>query len=264
MNKRPDILTASIATSVRCDDAAHTPEPTPSFPLPFWAPAIQDEIEATLSDPAFPCVFAREAMMRGAIQFCWAGSSDEQADRTAIADSLKAYLEYCTSLPPLESLLETLAVVFKPITPALSLQQYHQQAWDILQDLHDHDSQPWPADIPSDPDNPLWSFCFAGTPVFVNVSAPGHVARRSRNLCRSLVLVMQPRSNFDLVAGKDHPNGEQVREQIRKRMAMYDQVDSPSELGTYGDSANREWHQYVLRESNDPPTGKCPLSIRKG
>lgn len=260
MNDRPDISTTANATPARRKDGTHSDQSA----MPSWAKPVHDEIRVTLSDPAFPCVFAREAMFRGAIQFCWAGSPDEAEAQTSIAESLEKYLQHCASIPPLGSLLETLAIVFKPAEPTLPLDQYHQQAWSALQALHDHDAQPWPADMPTDPENPMWSFCFAGTPIFVNVSAPSHVVRRSRNLCRSLVLIMQPRANFDLVAGKDHPNGHQVREQIRKRMATYDHLDSPTELGTYGDAANREWHQYVLRESNDKPAGGCPLSIRKG
>ncbi len=227
-----------------------------------WVNSVQSEIGRTLADPAFPCVFAREAWRRGAIQFHFCDSTDDEDELFAVGGALEHYLRFCDSLPPDQSLLETFAVVFKPITPALPLEQYHQQAWRVLQYFHDHDSYDWPTDIPIDPDHPNWSFCFAGTPVFVNVSAPGHRIRRSRNLCRSLVLVMQPRSNFDLVAGINHPNGEAVREQIRQRMADYDQLESPTELGTYGDPANREWHQYVLREANVVPTGRCPLNIR--
>lgn len=231
--------------------------------IPLWSDHVYQEIKTTLSNPDFPCVFAKEAMKRDAISFCWLDNSNVQVDRPTAAKAIGTYLDRCSSLPPIESLLETLLIVFKPTNEIQSLDSYHKQAWAFLQWLNDHDEKAWPADIPTDPNDPLWSFCFAGVPLFVNVSAPAHAVRRSRNLCSALTLVIQPRANFDLVAGHDHPKGELVREQIRRRMDAFDLIDSPEELGTYGKSENREWHQYVLKESNEPRQDKCPLNISR-
>src|SRR5262249_11741503 len=148
----------------------------------------------------------------------------------------------------------------KPETRLLTVEEYHTQAWGILQHLHDNDPAAWPASVPTDPDHPLWSFCFDGVPLFANFSNPGHKCRKSRNLGRSLALVVQPRQGFDLVAGND-PEGQKVRELIRSRIASYDSVPVARELATYGDPDACEWRQYGLPDDDGTIFNTCPLNF---
>jgi FPC/CPF motif-containing protein YcgG len=138
---------------------------------------------------------------------------------------------------------------------------YHRQAWGVLQYLHHNDPHPWPPDLTTDPDDPLWSFCFAGVPLFINVSCPAHRRRQSRNLGPSLVLVLQPRHGFDGVGGA-HVKGDEVRKKIRALIEQFDGQPAAPELGTYSRTENREWWQYALLEGNGPRTDRCPLRIR--
>ena len=150
--------------------------------------------------------------------------------------------------------------IAKPID--MDVKTYHDQAWNVLQYLHDHDPKPWPTAIPTDPNDALWSFCFDGEPLFINISSPAHALRSSRNLGDGLALVIQPRVNFDHVAGLQSPGGEEIRQRIRQRMHAYDGQPHPTDLGTYGQSDNIEWKQYALNETNTPTQNTCPLKIQ--
>lgn len=232
--------------------------------VPAWATPLWRQLSERLSDGGFPCIFAKGAFERRAIWFCFAEESQSEAGLARIRAGVAAYLRAVPPTPRCVSELTVLLVMVRPGDGAKTLEADHREAWSILQSLHDHDASPWPEEIPTAPEEPLWSFCFAGVALFVNISSPGHAQRRSRNLGDALTLVIQPRANFDLVAGLDTPGGRAVRQLIRDRMKQYDGVDSPKQLGTYGLAENREWRQYALKDGIDegePP--RCPLRIRR-
>jgi FPC/CPF motif-containing protein YcgG len=156
-----------------------------------------------------------------------------------------------------------LLVIVKPCYPTLSLREYRDQAWAMFQYLHDHDPEPWLADVPTDPDRGDWTLCFGGIQLFANVSDPAHRIHTSRNLGDSLVFAMQPRTNFDLVGG-NHPKGRQVRKEIRARTERYEGQPVSSHLGVYGTSENREWLQMATKDGeadHDFPE-VCPFKFR--
>jgi len=72
---------------------------------------------------------------------------------------------------------------------------------------------------------------------------------------------MQPRTNFDLVAGNTD-RGHRVREQIRRRVESYESQPHSKDLGFFGSPENREWRQYAVREGEEPFPQSCPLKIR--
>ncbi|CAG2181733.1 unnamed protein product, partial [Oppiella nova] len=37
---------------------------------------------------------------------------------------------------------------------------YEQSFWNLLSEMRTLDTQSWPADIPEDPENPLWEYCY--------------------------------------------------------------------------------------------------------
>ncbi len=227
--------------------------------IPPWGLGIYKQIASRLEDPHFPCLFARQAHQRRSLWYLFADSFDEQ-DLYLVHKGLTAYLVLNRRADDAQSTWMALVVCFAPQSESLSLKWYHERAWTVLQFLHEHDPAPWPTDTPANPADPLWSFCFGGEQMFVNISAPAHRRRRSRCLGDSLTLVIQPRRNFDRVAG-DSPRGHRIREQIRRRMSSYDELDAPEDLGTYGRAENREWLQYGLDDGDPPIAAVCPMQV---
>ncbi|MFX8832986.1 YqcI/YcgG family protein, partial [Acinetobacter baumannii] len=80
---------------------------------------------------------------------------------------------------------------------------YRALFWRVLQHLHDHDPAIDPTAPQHDPDHPDWEFAFAGVQMFVVGCTPSYLRRRSRNLGRGMIFLVQPRSVFvDLVTQK--------------------------------------------------------------
>lgn len=226
-----------------------------------WMKQEYEFFSTKILDKKFPCIFASVAYNRSQLSYTFATSITEPQSTTHINQAVIQYLASVKNLPPVEAAMRVLLIFIK-VPLNLSVQDYHLYGWKLLQNLHEYDSQPWPSNIPVEPDNPHWSFCLHGMPIFVNISTPANIARKSRNLGGSLVLVMQPRDGFDVIAG-DNPHGREVRQNIRNKLAIYDSVEPFSGLGHYGDPQHREWIEYGLGETNTPSLDKCPFSYKQ-
>lgn len=225
-----------------------------------WRVQSYREIQECLEHEQFPCPFAKKSHQRRTQYFAFLESTErDQLEYFRLA--MMQYLRINRAASDAERLLMPLAVVVKP-EEGKALAEYHAQAWSALQYLHDRDLAPWPSDVPPDPEHYLWSFCFEGVQIFINFSAPAHKLHRSRNLGSSLVFVINPRENFDQVAG-NNPKGLKVREYVRARIAAYEQTEhAPENLGTYGQESDREWRQYAMPEGDAALPARCPLHIR--
>jgi FPC/CPF motif-containing protein YcgG len=220
--------------------------------LPPWAAAAYAEIRDKVLDEAFPCTFGTVAQRRGEILYAF-------IEPASLRAALVAYTDFLRPLAPVVASLTPLAVVMPPLT-GFSEREYFEYGWSLLQRLHDDDPHPWPARIPREPDDPKWSYCFGGLPLFVNFKTPVHVNRRSRRTARSFMLLFQSRDGFDVVAG-DSPQGRRARDLIRRKLAAYDAVSVFPELAHYATAANREWRQYFVPEDNAPLAGECPFHV---
>jgi FPC/CPF motif-containing protein YcgG len=229
---------------------------------PAWVPQVWQQISSTLADSDFPCLFGRRAKQQAYMLVCHVDSFSQEVDLLIFTQEIEDYLKLISRRYHDDQMRPPLIVMVKPQPKLLSLDQYHQAAWGMLQFLHDHDPSPWPNDVPVDTQDPLWSFCFGGQQLFINVSTPAHQVRRSRRLCDTLTLVIQPRQNFDLIAGLDSSSTEPIRNLIRQRMARYDGIAAPDDLGVYGTSKNREWTQYMVPDTNQSDERECPLHVR--
>jgi len=230
--------------------------------LPPWAADAYSGFKATVLDPGFPCTFGIVAQEKGMLRYAFAPSARAEADRLHIRAAITEYLEHLKGLSRTDAAMALLVLFLHADGIAPSLESHQQEAWDLLQYLHDSDPAPWRSDIPTDPDHPLWSFCFAGSALFVNISSPAHQMRLSRNLGSALTLIIQPREGFDVVA-PDTSKGRRTRAMIRQRLAEFDQVPPYPELGFYQDPRNREWKQYGIPDDDQPGPARCPLHVRK-
>ena len=155
-----------------------------------------------------------QAYKRDTLLLLFADSPTDPASLESVRDGLIEYLGVVRECQPVDAELTVLIVLFKPDLPVPSLVSHQLQAWGVLRYLHENDPSAWPENVPIEPDDPLWSFSFAGVPPVHQHEQPAHQERRSRNLGPSLVLVIQPREGFDGVGGP-HTKGDHIRTRIR-------------------------------------------------
>lgn len=191
----------------------------PTYAGPAWHKTILDTLDDKLAkSTAFPCTFSQNAFSRQLVRFIFVDSLDPE-ELTAAARQLEEYVELSRTWDGRLSTAHPLVIAFShaAVPPTMALEHYHACAWKVLQFWHEIDPQPWPQDVGTDPHRPYWSMCFAGMQVFVNVSNPAHMVRRSRNLGTHMQFIVNPRERFDIVAG-DTPEGRKVRARIRGRI----------------------------------------------
>jgi FPC/CPF motif-containing protein YcgG len=232
---------------------------------PHWAaPAVrrfEDDLAPT--DARFPCTFAVAALNKGNLRFGFVDSAIDQSTWSPLPGILAGYAARASSIARITSL-----VVFfgsPKDYEARPVGWYEERLWAVLGYLRSRDPEPWPASLPSDPEDPNWEFAFAGHPIFVVCSTPAHRRRRSR-MTSDLVITFQPRCVFDgLEAGT--LRGEAARRTIRERLAGYDAIAPSPLLSGYGEPGNREWRQYFLDDDNaeaEAEHRRCPLAAVAG
>ncbi len=223
--------------------------------VPRWWHEAYDDLDSTLGsiDDRFPCIYATRAHRANTLRFVFLQNSDTDEAIAAFAKALSAYLKVCRSLAPHTAFL----AFFAPDQPTLSLEEQHAEFWSVLQRLHAMDPSPWPAQIPTNPAEPLWEFCFDGEPTFVLGSGPAHVTRRSRHSAVRAIS-FQPRFMFDeLIATPQRL--ARARHIIRERVLEVDGIPVHPIIQMYHEDGNREWRQYAVPDDNSPIEGDCPF-----
>lgn len=244
--------------------AAHLDSVTAAYPNDCeenWKLKVWKQISDHINDDTFPCIFAKKVIDHKYLLTTFIENWESTADLNNFCSCLIEYIDTLKDKYGESKLCPPLMAIFKPKSD-LSFHHYSNASWYILQYLHYRDESLWPKDIPSDPDDPLWTFCFNSYQIFINITSPILGKHRSRVLSDALVFTIQPRTNFDIVAGKDKPYGQKVRDKIRERWMKYDGFEDVSHLGMYGDEHNREWMQYFLYSESSPAPPRCPLNIK--
>jgi FPC/CPF motif-containing protein YcgG len=225
-----------------------------------WRQLAMADIAMKLEgDTLFPCIFAKNSFRKQIIKFIFVDVLDKKGIRD-LGDGLKMFVEFSRNWDQRVNTASPLIVSFS--TAAIcadSVEAYHAKGWEVLQQLHDIDPDSWPRNVSNNSEDPTWSMCFSGMPLFINMSNPAHKIRRSRNLGEHFKFVINPRERFDIVAG-DTPVGRSTRSNIRSRIHQYDSVSHARQLGTYG-SESKEWWQYGLIEENIERIDKCPFNF---
>lgn len=208
----------------------------------------------------FPCYFAIRGMARDQLRYCFL-SGETDRDMDVLAASLEAYLAQAPGIGPTTSFVVFLGADTRGPRP---LDEYRDRFWAVLAALRQRDSAEWPDEVPNEPEDSSWEFCFAGTPVFVVCNTPSHRARRSR-YAEVMTLTFQPRWVFRGIEGGT-ASGEAARRTIRQRLRSYDDLAPSPELRDYGAEGNREWTQYFLDDRNEaiPAQARCPLPKLQG
>lgn len=222
-----------------------------------WQREAFDDIAKVVGETAnFPCVFGKNAFRKQLLRFIFVDDSDRDGIEY-LACGLTEFVTLCQDWNGKLDTAYPLIVSFsRRAVSANSVEEYHKIGWQILQDLHAIDQEPWPEEIPRDPGSHEWSMCFNGMPLFFNMSCPAHKRRKSRNLGSGFKFVVNPRERFDVVAG-DTPSGRKARANIRQRIRDYDGQAPCPQLGHYG-SGSLEWRQYSVLDENRERTDSCP------
>ncbi|QPC46001.1 YqcI/YcgG family protein [Mangrovibacillus cuniculi] len=222
--------------------------------VPTWGKKVfQSFADDLLSeDNPFPCILGVEGLKKGSLRFCFIDSWNKEEDIKELAFHLRKYVEESRDLGK-----NTSFVAFFQPEETQTMQVYEKQFWSVLNALHEIDSEPWPADIPMDPDNHLWEFCFNGEPIFVVCNTPVHEKRSSRKAA-TFMITFQPRWVFDGI-NSDSIAGKAIKKMVRDRLVRYDTVAPHPELSWYGDKETREWKQYFLADENNQVPAQCPF-----
>lgn len=208
----------------------------------------------------FPCLFAKHSLKSSKQHFIFLDNlQNEELNR--FNEIIPHYVTKIRVQRLKKEFIQPLLVLVNP-TLGTTLKEHRQQAWDILQYLHDHDSQAWPSHTPKDPTHKDWSFCHSGEQLFTNISSPYHQEYHSRNLGLGLTLAINPRKNFDKVAPKG-ASGYRIRKRIQERSRVYDNRKESTPVAFYGDESHLEWSMYALPEKQEPLTGQCPFKHKK-
>ena len=219
--------------------------------LPEWLLDDYITFRKNVLDQAYPCYFGTIAERKGDLYYAFVEGLDLK-DLPAI---LRQFIAVSAETPKARN---NLAVFFGPEREKLDHQGYYRKFWEVLSYLHACDSEPWPAETPTDSDDPYWEFTFGGSGFFVFAAAPSYRLRRSRHLGDGMVLLFQPRDAFSGIEGNTE-EGRFARDKVRERLRQWDQVAPHPELGWLGDPDNREWKQYFLADDQSPAPGRCPM-----
>lgn len=220
-------------------------------PQEGWKLSAYEQYRTRLCAQEFPCFFGQTGELRGEMMYTF-------VSKDALDEMVESMRKFVSLLATLEYKRSSLVAFFEPEQNLREHSAFVDHFWNILQYLHDHDSQPAVTRVP---DDPLWEFSFERCEMFVVGTSPTYRQRRSRNLGDGIVLIFQPRILFiDPVTSE--PIAASVRHQIHRRMLEYDGMTVHPDIGFYGQPANREWKQYALPDDNSPEHGRCPFHPR--
>jgi hypothetical protein len=231
----------------------------PDWVTAHWT-SFRDGLTGERNGTPFPCFFGAESVAEGDPLYTAVPS---MTDKDALLDLGRTLVEYLEVWED-HSDRASLVAFFRPPERPMTEADYHETLWHVLQFLHVHDPEPWPADIPTDPDDPYWEFSFAGESMFPTCRAPFYERRQSRYCPVGLEITFQPRALFEnLRVTADTEAGQHARDVIQGRLEDYDGVCPHADLGDWGVEGDREWPQYMLSEDESQAPDQCPMTVTR-
>lgn len=185
------------------------------------------------SRTAFPCIFAQNVVKRGNLRFLPIPYEPEKSryELGLLASALRTYIDQI-NIDALDiNHNRSLLVLFEPLATLTTTDQFKTVFIEAMQFLLDEDRRPWPSHVSKDPAHRTWTMCFHGCELFMNVSHPAHVLRRSRNMGAGLAFVINPRKIFDIAAPANQ-QGSAITPRIRQNIDIYDDATHSGLLGS--------------------------------
>jgi FPC/CPF motif-containing protein YcgG len=132
-------------------------------PAPPLAQFVHGQVRALVLDPRFPCLGARSAVNRGSYRFSLCPALASSAATAVLSRDLSAFV---AEQPSLGADFTTYIASFAGPVPD-SEKHFERLLWRQLQRLSDRDTAAWDPAVSADPDDPHFSFSFAGRAFFV-------------------------------------------------------------------------------------------------
>lgn len=129
-----------------------------------------------VTHPEYPCLGARSVFRRDNAQIVVLEEMGEPAEVAALGAQLTQFAADVDPHGPFSSLI----AVFRTPTTTTE-EEFESLLWQVLQELHDGDDDPWAPGVSSDPANPHFAFSRAGTAFFIVGLHPqaSRIARRA-------------------------------------------------------------------------------------
>jgi len=224
------------------------------LPLEAWKKDACRRFAAKMTDreTRFPCIPATRAFALGHLRYGFAPSPWDDSAGPELAQIIAEYGRTARAFGDYSSLV----VFFEAEENVREVLAYENAFWNLLNQVSRLDRTPWPEDIPEDPEQALWEFCYDGERYFVYCGTPAHTSRQSRSF-PYFMLALTPRWVLD--QWNAYPEkAAKIAPRIRARLAAYDTAPAHPELKPYGSQGNLEYKQYFLRDDDTSPAG-CPF-----
>ena len=215
--------------------------------------AVNPDFEAFIREQDFPCVGAKAALVRGALETDTLGDLRTNTDDFALWLGLS---EFAKNLKPGAMVVQSFAVIF-PDTPELTEMQFERALWERLQGLHYVDTQMgqrWADTTSDDPSTNNFSLSIAGQSFFVIGLHPG--ASRPARRFEHAALVFNSNAQFEAL--REDGRYYQMQKIIRERDKALAGAINPM-LNDFGNGS--EAAQYSGRLVGED--WRCPFSARK-
>ncbi len=224
------------------------------LPLEPWKKDASRLFASKMSDreARFPCIPATQAFALGHIRYGFLPNPWHESSGRKLAEILTEYGQSSRSVGDYSSLV----VFFEAEDHRRNVLEYEAVFWDLLSLVSSLDNTPWPEDIPEDPEQTMWEFCYDEERYFVYCGTPAHTNRQSRSF-PYFMLALTPRWVLDLWNANPQRSA-MIAPRIRERLAAYDVAPAHPELKQYGSQGNLEYKQYFLRD-DDTSTARCPF-----
>lgn len=162
----------------------------PACPL---AALVHGCLRALVLNDQFTCVGAKSAFRHGTYRFGFYGRMDS---REAAAGLARDLFTFAAEFPTFEGPFTSYVASFNGPHPA-SEEDFERRLWAMLQQLHELDAlhHQWDPSVSDDPDDPRFSFSFAGTALFV-VGLHAASSRAARRFAWP-TLVFNPHRQFE-------------------------------------------------------------------
>jgi FPC/CPF motif-containing protein YcgG len=183
----------------------------PEQPPDLFASAVIGAFRGFVLNPQFVCVAAKSAVHHETYRL---GIYDRLASPEATAGLSRDLYEFLCETEPIDSEFTTFVATFKEPTD-LDEAAFEKLLWRQLQMLHDRDAplHDWDPAVSSNPDDPHFSFSFAGHAFFIVGLHPG-----SARLARQFpwpTLVFNPHAQFERL--RETGMWEKMKEVVRHR-----------------------------------------------
>lgn len=150
-----------------------------------------------IASDAFPCVGAKAALARSAIEVHEVGAIADAAGDGELLEAIRAFGRRLAARDPEDSTVYSLVAIFSDVS-RMTEETFEERLWALLQRLHHIDAQEgvaWATAISTDPDSPKFSLSLGGTPFFIIGLHPG-ASRLGRRFVRP-VLVFNSHEQFE-------------------------------------------------------------------